>query len=166
MEIDELAALALDIASGDLVWEEPIYGYFHPHELGEQAVMNGIVYANREGHSALSYQPEHPHLFGLDANTGEVVSDTEYASQWGTKDRPTLVDRHVIAAGGYYGGLYSFNPAGGIQWFNNRGGDSEVSVVADGRIYRVWGEVLDLATGQALDDVVHPDGLRMNPSHG
>jgi hypothetical protein len=153
---------AFDLADGHQVWEQPIYGYFHPHELGAPAVMNGVVYVNREGHSALSYEPELPHLFGLNAATGEIISQTVYQSQWGTKDRATLIDGHVIAAGGYFGGLYSFGPAGGIQWFNNKGGDTEVSVVADGKIYRALGDVLSVATGQALPGITHPQGLTLN----
>ena len=159
---DFYRVLALDLDDGSVAWERPLRGYFHPQEVGEPAVMDGVVYVNREGHSASSYLPDHPRLYGLDATTGEVVSETLYQMQHGTKDRPTLVDGHVIAAGGYYGGLYSFGVDGGVQWFNNSGGTTETSVVAGDKIYRAWGDVLDLASGLAADSVTHPDGLRLN----
>jgi outer membrane protein assembly factor BamB len=159
--IEGYRVVALDIKSGNLAWERPLPGYFHPYEVGEPGVMNGVVYVNREGHSGLSGGTlfDRPRLFGLDATTGAVLSETFYTGQWSSKDPATLADGHVVAAGGYYGGLYSFAPQGGIQWFNSQGGDSEVSAIANGRVYRPGGRVLDLSTGLGLPNIVHPDGL-------
>ena len=150
--------VAMEIATGREVWSRGIQGYWHPYEVGEPSVIDGVVYVNREGHSGLSSGTDFdlPRLIRLDAASGEVLSETNYPAQWSSKDRPIVTPNHVLAAGGYYGGLNSYAPDGQLQWFSRQAGDAEFSAVFDGKIFQGSGSVFDLSTGEALSNVVHP----------
>lgn len=122
--------------------------------------MDGVVYVKREGHSGLSSGTDFdlPRLIRLDAATGEVLSETNYPDQWSSKDRPLVTSNHVLAAGGYYGGLSSYAPDGQLQWFSRQAEDAAVSAVFGGKIFQPSGRVFDLSTGEAICSVVHPSG--------
>lgn len=152
--------VAMEISTGREVWSRRIQGYYHSYEVGEPSVMDGVVYVNREGHSGLSSGTDFnlPRLIRIEAATGEVLSETTYPAQWSSTDRPIVTPDHVLAAGGYYGGLNAYAPDGQLQWFNRQAGEADGSAVFDEKVFQAAGRVFDLSTGEALSSLGHPDG--------
>lgn len=56
-------------------------------------------------------------MFAFDAASGAQLFSTAMTSQWESYLAPTIFNGNVFSEGGYYGGLYSFAAATGIQNF-------------------------------------------------
>lgn len=146
---------AVDARTGASAWSYsfgPIHGV-HPPAYG-----NGRVYATTSGHGD-SY------LWAFDAATGAVAFRSGYGNQWSRYLAPVVTPERVFMAGGYYGGMYSFNATDGAQrWFvNTNQYDEWTPAVADGRVYAYTGsyspqlQVHDAATGATLYTIADPD---------
>lgn len=119
---------------------------------------NGRVYTVTGGHS-------NSFLFGVDASSGTLVFRSAYSNQWSSWYAPVVDDQHVYMAGGYYGGMYSFNGASGAQrWFvNTNQYDAWTPALHQGKVYAYTGsyspqlQVVDAASGTELFSIADPN---------
>ena len=84
------------------------------------SVGNGTVYVHQWGHSGVAggNPSQYPYLTGMDAGTGTIRFATSHSGQWNSGSRPTVAGNQVFAAGGYYGGLDSYDAQTGARtWF-------------------------------------------------
>lgn len=118
----------------------------------------GRVYVVTGGHS-------NSFLFGVDAAAGSLLFRSAYRNQWSSWYSPVVNDQHVYMAGGYYGGMYSFNGTTGAErWFvETNQYDAWTPALHDGRVYAYTGsyapqlQVVDAATGGALFSIADPN---------
>ncbi|RZJ07124.1 MAG: hypothetical protein EOP39_17225 [Rubrivivax sp.] len=95
---------ALAENDGSLRWQKA----FMTHGMNPPSTDSGSVYMATSGHSSTF-------MWGLDASTGAQKFSTPFDSQWDTYMAPTIANGKVYSDGGYYGGMYSFNAAGGTK---------------------------------------------------
>jgi outer membrane protein assembly factor BamB len=146
--------VALDAATGGEVWSRDFGGI---HSVHPPAYGGGKVYLTTGGH-------QDSYLWAFDAANGTVLFRSAYGNQWSRWYAPVVTSTAVVMAGGYYGGMYSFNAQNGTQnWFANTNQyDEWVPAVADGRVYAYTGEysprlsVVDAASGTELYSIVDP----------
>jgi uncharacterized protein YjdB len=157
---------AVDANTGTGGWSHAfgtIHGV-HPPAFG-----NGRAYVTTSGHGD-SY------LYAFDAASGSLAFREPYGNQWSRYLAPVVSGEAVYMAGGYYGGMYSFNSTTGAQrWFANTNQYDEFTpAVADGRVYVHTGsytpklQVHDAATGAEVFSIPDPsfswDGWSMRGS--
>lgn len=145
---------ALDATSGATVWTKDFGGI---HAVHPPAFGNGTVYATTSGHGD-------SFLWAFDAATGTLRFRSAYGNQWSRYYAPVVLDIAVYMAGGYYGGVYSFNATDGAQrWFASTNQYDEWSPAVDGgRVYAYTGSyapavgVYDAATGALVYSIADP----------
>jgi outer membrane protein assembly factor BamB len=99
---------ALDAATGAQRWERHVG---NNSSVDGPGYGNGNVYVQTGGH-------QDSFLHGFNAATGTPLFASPYGNQWSTYLAPVVVNGHVYMAGGYYGGMYSFDGTTGAQrWF-------------------------------------------------
>jgi outer membrane protein assembly factor BamB len=157
-------ARALDARTGGELWMRE---FGNIHTVNPPAYANGFVYLQTGGH-------EDSFLWALDAGTGAVRFQSPFANQWSHYFAPTIVGTTVYMAGGYYGGMYAFNAATGMQrWFASLNQyDQFTPAVSGGFVYAYTGSyqpkltVVDTTTGQVAYEIADPgfvwDGWSMN----
>ncbi|WP_445359972.1 PQQ-binding-like beta-propeller repeat protein [Microbulbifer sp. EKSA005] len=102
--------VALDTSTGDLAWERVYDGI---HSINPPAYDRGKVIFQTGGHGD-------SFIRGLDIDDGSLLFATKYENQWTTYMSPTVYDGGIYTAGGYYGGLYSFDLSDGSEsWFTS-----------------------------------------------
>lgn len=156
----------LDARTGAEVWSRDFGDINSVHAPAYSA---GRVYVTTGGH-ADSF------LWSFDANSGAVQFQSPYRNQWSRYYAPVVLGSTVYMAGGYYGGMYSFDALDGTQrWFARTSQyDEWVPAVSDGRVYSYMGgyapqlKVVDAATGSDLYSIADPlfegGGYSMNSS--
>ncbi|MGL4419137.1 MAG: PQQ-binding-like beta-propeller repeat protein, partial [Gemmataceae bacterium] len=99
-------------------WSLPLTAYLTT-QISAPAVADGKVYVQKGGSSGNSGNPsQFPRAVGIDASNGEQIFNTSYNNQFGSNNQPTLHSGNMIAHGGTFGGLYSWNgTTGSQQWF-------------------------------------------------
>ena len=102
--------IALNSANGDIEWQLSFSGV---HTIDAPAFADGLVYFQTGGHSD-------SFLRAVNADSGEIAFESSYGNQWSSYLAPTPFGNDVYIAGGYYGGVYSFDAKnGGQNWFYN-----------------------------------------------
>jgi hypothetical protein len=149
---------ALDAATGAVLWTRD-FGAIH--SVDPPTYADGTVYVATGGH-------EDSFLWAFDAATGGERFHTAYENQWSRWQAPVISGGNVYMAGGYYGGMYSFDAAGGERWFNQLGQyDGFTPAVAGGLVYAFTGmvspsiTVTDAATGAVVDSLSDPSLVAM-----
>ena len=157
-------AKSLDAHSGAELWTR---NFGNIHSVHPPAYANGTVYLQTGGHGD-SY------LYALDATNGSVRFRSAYLNQWSRYYAPVIVGSAVYVAGGYYGGMYSFDGTDGAQrWFRALNQyDQFTPAVKDGLVYAYTGNnqpkltVADATTGAVAYEIADPgfvwDGWSMN----
>lgn len=148
-------AFGLSASTGAQLWS---HSFGDIHSVHPPAYANGNVYLTTGGHGD-SY------LHALDGATGVRQFRTAYGNQWSRWYAPAIVDGAVYMAGGYYGGMYSFDASTGAQrWFAGTNQyDEWAPAVADGRVYAYTGsysprlQVFSAATGAEEFSIVDPE---------
>jgi len=99
--------VALDSATGGELWRStfPASTSVNPATWSD-----GRVFMQNGNHSASRF-------FGFNATTGATQWNSPYSAQWGSYLAPTADATGVFINGGYYGGIYGFNPVSGAQLF-------------------------------------------------
>lgn len=98
----------LDEASGAQHWSHDFGGI---HGVHDPAYSEGQVYVTTSGH-------EDSYIWSFNAGTGTATWHTPYGNQWSRYYAPVVEGQVLYMAGGYFGGMYSFNVADGAQrWF-------------------------------------------------
>ncbi len=143
---------ALNPANGAEVWS---YDLGSRDSYDPPAFGNGRVYVATGGHG-------NSFLFGVDATSGTLAFRSAYANQWSSWYAPAVEDGHVYKAGGYYGGMYSFDGSSGAQrWFANTSQyDQWTPAVHEGRVYAYTEpklQVVNAATGTELFSIQDPN---------
>jgi hypothetical protein len=153
--------LALDRDTGVVAWNTAITGNTSSG-ISAPSVGDGVVYVSRAGHSIYS-GVEAPHIFGVDAASGAIMSDRVVSAQWGYTDRPVVADHQLIATDGYYGGISSFDlPSFTKSW--HVGGwqlKSPLAAVDDQYVYAYENQVFQRDSG-SLSTIVHPLGYSVS----
>lgn len=147
--------VALNATTGSQVWSRDFGGI---HSVHPPAYGGGRVYLTTGGH-------QDSFLWAFDGATGAVQFRSAYGNQWSRWFAPVVTSTSVIMAGGYYGGMYSFNAQNGSQnWFAATNQyDEWVPAVADGRVYAYTGSytpklsVVDAASGAELYSIADPN---------
>ena len=146
---------ALNPATGADVWS---YDLGARDSFDPPAYGNGRVYAVTGGHS-------NSFLFGVDAASGTLLFRSSYSNQWSSWFAPVVDEQNVYMAGGYYGGMYSFDGVNGTQrWFvNTNQYDAWTPALHQGRVYAYTGDyspklqVVDAASGAELFSIADPN---------
>jgi outer membrane protein assembly factor BamB len=152
--------MSLDMLTGVEEWRTTIKGYSWDG-VGAPTVVDGAVFVNRLGHTGSSaplIEHDYPKLYRLDAITGAVQAATRYEGQYCCNDRPTVVNGHVLAGGGYFGGLNLFGVNGQRKWFFEDVGAHQTTLVAGDEVFLGNGKVVSLSSGQLLRTIKHPSG--------
>jgi hypothetical protein len=142
--------VTLDAVTGTELWSQ---NFGEIHSVDPPAYADGRVYVATGGH-------EDSFIRAYDAATGAELFSTSYENQWSRWQAPVVSGGSVYMAGGYYGGMYSFDAAGAERWFNQLGQyEGFTPAVAAGRVYALTGEinpqilVVDAATGARVDSL-------------
>jgi hypothetical protein len=135
--------MAFDAVTGAQRWVTVFPGNSHSG-VSAPSVMGGRVYVHKFGHSGSSgssYPDDYPQLVALDAATGAKQFATTHSGQWSSGSRPTPIGGQVFAAGGYYGGMDSYNAVtGAVSWFAGIPQQYDWTPAADaGRVYVYMG---------------------------
>ncbi|HUR93388.1 MAG TPA: PQQ-binding-like beta-propeller repeat protein, partial [Gemmatimonadales bacterium] len=145
--------LALDAATGAELWSHE-FGTIH--SVDPPGYADGTVYVATGGH-------EESFLWAFDAATGSERFHTAYGNQWSRWEAPVISGGNVYMAGGYFGGMYSFDGTGVERWFVELGQyEGFTPAVADGKVYAFTGAVspeiivIDAATGARVDSITDP----------
>jgi outer membrane protein assembly factor BamB len=145
--------LAFDAATGAQRWS---HDFGAIHSVDPPAYADGTVYVATGGH-------QDSFLWAFDAATGGERFRSAYLNQWSRWQAPVISGGNVYMAGGYYGGMYSFDGTGAQRWFVQLGQyDGFTPAVADGKVYAFTGAitpeitVADAATGAAVDSITDP----------
>lgn len=157
---------AYNRATGSLVWQRSFIGNSF-EGVGEPSVANGVVYVNRSGHSGISggTSSDLPRIYGLDAATGNTVVERTYAAQWGSNERPVIMDGQMVVEDGYYGGISGYSlPSMTRTWFVGRGAayDPPYAALDDEFAYAFGNEVYRRSNGQKLANITHPLGYSVS----
>ena len=149
----EQAVTAVDAATGAVLWT---HGFGAIHSANPPAYADGTVYVATGGH-------EDSFLWAFDAATGSERFHAPYDNQWSRWQAPVASGGNVYMAGGYFGGMYSFDATGGERWFNQLGQyEGFTPAVAGGLVYAFTGQVspsitvTDAATGTVVDSMSDP----------
>jgi len=145
--------IAFNAASGSQVWSQD-FGIIH--SVDPPAYADGAVYVATGGH-------EDSFLRAFDAVTGTQLFRTPYENQWSRWQAPVVSGGNVYMAGGYFGGMYSFDGTGAQRWFNELTQyDGFTPAVGNDRVYALTGQVspqvlvVDPATGARVDSLTDP----------
>lgn len=154
----------LDLATGGVRWS---YDFGGIHAVHPPAYGGGRVYVTTSGHGD-------SFLWAFDASTGVVAFRSAYGNQWSRYYAPVVLDGIVYMAGGYYGGMYSFDGTDGTErwFFDTNQYDQWTPAVRDGLVYAYTGSyspklsVVDAATGVEQYAIADPsfdwNGWSMN----
>jgi len=153
---------AYDLETGAQDWHRTFQGNSF-EGVGEPSVANGIVYINLAGHSGISggTDADLPRIYGLDALTGNTILEQRYAAQWGSNERPVIMDNQLVVEDGYYGGISAYTASTLTkQWFVGRGAayDPPFAALDDQYAYAFNNEVYRRSNGLKLANITHPDG--------
>jgi|GEM_PF-366881 len=99
--------VALDSASGGELWRS---NFTQPAYMSPPTAFNGSVFLQ------YTYSTSSK-LYCLNGTTGATTWNAPFSSQWGQYFAPAAEASGVYISGGYYGGIYGFNPASGAQLF-------------------------------------------------
>ena len=119
-------AVALDAVTGGEVWRtqfQPGYSMTPPSH------HKGVVYMQRGNSDS--------HLWALNASDGTVKWSAPYGSQYERHFSPAVSDLGIYMNGGYYGGIYGFDPTSGTQKFflSLEQKDQWTPAIHDGKVY-------------------------------
>jgi VCBS repeat-containing protein len=152
--------MAYDLQTGTQVWNRIIVGN---GPVSAPSVANGIVYVNRSGHSGISggTSADLPYLYGLSAQTGATVLQTNYAAQWESDERPAISGNQLVAWDGYYGGFSAWTPSTLARQWNQPGSIYNPPMAAfDGTyVYAYDSKVYLRTTGAYVRDITGPTGF-------
>jgi outer membrane protein assembly factor BamB len=112
--------IALDRKTGSEAWLREVASY--AGQTSAPSADNSLVYVHQWGHSGISggNPSQYPYVTGMSAATGAISFATSHSGQWESGSRPTVQGTQVFAAGGYYGGLDSYDSTTGAhQWFSD-----------------------------------------------
>lgn len=145
--------MALDAATGSQRWSQ---SFGSISSIDPPAYADGVVYVTTGGH-------EDSFLRAFDAASGTLLFSAPYDNQWSRWQAPVVSGGNVYMAGGYYGGMYSFDGAGTQRWFNQMGQYEDFTpALGNGRVYGLTGQispqvlVVDPATGERVDSLTDP----------
>lgn len=114
-----VSVTALNEQTGAVLWSNPFtYGVNRGQvsSTSAPAYANGMVYYQTDNEQDVNL------FHGVNATTGAQVFATSYDAQWDVYLNPTPYGGNIYTGGGRYGGMYSYNAAGGSQnWFGNAG---------------------------------------------
>lgn len=148
---------ALSSADGSVLWTRG---------LGNQAYVSGPSYLNGKVFvtSMVSSSSRNPQWV-LDADTGNVVQQMVFSSQWHDFGQPTVFEDSVYVAAGYYGNIvYNFDYLTGGKIWESSGSGADIwdgqSVAVDGdHVYYYSGAALDVfdrTSGELLKSMADP----------
>jgi hypothetical protein len=104
--------------TGQEEWQTPIYSF--AGSVSAPSVSGNIVYVHDFGDSDISggTPRQYPRLVGVNASTGQIQFATTHEGQGDSGSRPTVLGNQVVALGGYFGGMDSYDASTGThQWF-------------------------------------------------
>lgn len=150
------AVIALLFADGTEAWRQTFPNAFTVNPPAYDDV-NDLVYLQTCNHSGDTW------LHRLDIATGSALAALPFEAQWEWYQAPTLIDGQVYINGGYYGGMYAFDPVAGTeswyaslpqydQWTPSQYGDDKLVTWTD-KI-----TISDRATGAEVDTIANPVG--------
>ena len=153
---------AYNLQTGAADWHRTFVGNSF-EGVGEPSVANGVVYVNRAGHSGISggTDADLPRIYGLNSTTGNTVLEQRYAAQWGSNERPVIMDNQLVVEDGYYGGISAYTASTMTkQWFVGRSAayDPPFAALDDEYAYAFNNEVYRRSNGQKLANQTHPQG--------
>ncbi len=153
---------AFDLKNGDVVWRNTLQGNAHAG-VGEPSVSGSIVYVNRAGHSASGLQSGYPRLYGFNAETGDLVVEQIYSSQWGSNERPVIRDNQLVVENGYLGGIRAYTASTlTAQWFVDGSiYDPPSSALDDEYVYAYGNQVYRRSNGQFVRHQANRQGLEL-----
>lgn len=103
------AMIALDSATGGELWRSTITG---------AAYVNPPTWHDGSVYYQYTYQTS-SRLYKMNGLTGATDWQSPFSTQWGQFLAPAVDSSGVFVNGGYYGGMYGFNPTTGTQLFFN-----------------------------------------------
>lgn len=99
---------ALAERSGDILWRRD---FSSANSMNPPAYHDGRLYVQRGNHGSDTQ------MICLRASDGQPEWTTPHAAQWESYLSPTVTAQGVFCNGGYYGGMYGFDPVSGTQLF-------------------------------------------------
>ena len=119
--------VALDAAAGSVVWTRDFGAIFG---INQATYDQGSLYITSGGHGDTF-------IWALNEADGSLRFQTAFPSQWEHWKAPVVVGNVVVTAGGYFGGMYGFNRATGVQTFGLSGPqvDGWGPAVTGGNVY-------------------------------
>ncbi len=120
--------IALDTEDGAELWR---FELSNKNSINPATIVDNRVYFQEGNHSGDTY------LFALDLSNGHEIWRSPFGAQWESYYAPVVADGRVFINGGYYGGMYGFDAAGGSQdWFASLPQyDSWTPVYSQGVVY-------------------------------